>query len=198
MSDGEATASPEAATETEQAADSDDEYSGLFGAFPYAFRHSKSRLFKIYAAIGGLAAAFIALQFIISLLVVVSNTLGAGGGTFTFARSFVIVVGALVLAPVLAPILYVARRARLQAVSHERYDFVMGLLGFGFLLALYVGIVIAMPESFEFGDTTTTRPEPSGLFAPVIRVLYGLPQLVGILPPTLVSVSIPVVDRYLR
>lgn len=183
----------------DRADDSGRAYGGVLGTFPYAFRNSRSWLFKLYVPIGGLIAVFVVVQFVISLTVTVSNTLGTAGGTFTFSRAFIIMVGFLVLVPIIAPILLFARRHRLQAESlHPRYDQVVAVGGFLFLFALYVGLVASVPECFEFGETTTCRPEPSGVTAPAVRVLYGLPPVAGLGPPVVAGVGIYLLDRVLR
>lgn len=174
-------------------------YRGVFGTFPYAFRNSRSWLFKLYVPIGGLIAVFVVVQFVISLTVTVSNTLGTAGGTFTFSRAFIILIGFLVLVPIIAPILLFARRHRFQTDSlHPRYDQLMAVGGFLFLFSLYVGLVASIPECFEFGETTTCRPEPSGITAPAVRVLYGLPSVTGLVPPVVAGIAIYLIDRVLR
>jgi hypothetical protein len=183
----------------DRADDSGRAYSGVFGTFPYAFRNSRSWLFKLYVPIGGVIAAFVVVQFVISLTVTVSNTLGTAGGTFTFSRAFIVLIGFLVLVPIIAPVLLFARRHRLQAGSlHPRYDQLVAVGGFVFLFALYVGLVASIPECFEFGETTTCRPEPSGVTAPAVRVLYDLPPVAGLAPPVVAGVGIYLLDRFLR
>ena len=76
-----------------------DDYSGLFGAFPYALRRSDSRLFRLYAAVGGLLAAALAVFFAFALVVTVASTTDLSGGTITFVRSVFILFGFLVVAP---------------------------------------------------------------------------------------------------
>ncbi|WP_247010126.1 hypothetical protein [Halorientalis litorea] len=173
-------------------------YKGLFGAFPYAFRTSDSRLFRSYVAIGGLLAAIVTVMFVIALLVLVANTTGTAGGVFTFSRAFFIAVGMFVLAPLIAPVLYVARRHRRRTPISEHYDTAMALAGYAFILALYVGLVASIPECFDFGDGTTCRDPPQGLFAPAVAVLYALPPVSGLVPPAVTGVAIVLVDRYLR
>ena len=87
-------------------------YSGLVGAFPYAFRRSDSWLFRSYVVLGGLVAAVIALLFVFALVVLIAGTTGGRGGTFTLSRAFFIVVGLFVVAPVLAPVgIYLVHRS---------------------------------------------------------------------------------------
>ncbi|SEO55668.1 hypothetical protein SAMN05216388_101456 [Halorientalis persicus] len=179
----------------------DDEatYRGLLGAFPYALRSSDSRLYRSYVVIGGLLALLTALAFAVSVMVQLGNSAGTPGGVFTFSRAFIIFVGALVFAPLVAPVLYFARRRRIQGGDLDgRYDLAMGVAGYAFIFALYVGLVISIPECYNFGDQVTCRDPPSGLLAPVIRVLYALPPIAGLVPPTLAGLAIAVVDRVLR
>jgi len=189
-------------TETEAGGgDAGDErtYSGILGAFPYAFRTSDSRLFKSYVVVGGLLTAFVAIQFAISVVVILGNTAAVAGGVFTFSRAFVIFVGFIVALPVVAPVLYVARRRRIQGEAlHPRYHLAMALGGYGYLLALYVGLVASIPECYSFGAETICRDPPTGAFAPAVRVLYDLPSLAGLVPPALAGVAVVAIDRLLR
>ncbi|MFB6143119.1 MAG: hypothetical protein ABEJ30_07230 [Halorientalis sp.] len=179
-------------------AEEGDAYGGLLGAFPYAFRASGSWLFRSYVVLGGVLAAVVAVLFAISLVVLVGNTTGTAGGVFTFSRAFFIVVGFLVVAPLVAPVLYVARRRRRGTVTSDGYDAAMALAGYVFVLALYVGLVTSIPECFEFGAQVTCRDPPTGLFAPLVRVLYALPPVAGLLPPALAGAAIVLLDRSLR
>jgi hypothetical protein len=169
-------------------------YGGLVTAFPYALRESNSRLFKLYATAAGLLAAVLAFYFAAAVTVAVSNTLGAAGGTFTFIRSFYVFVAFGVVAPVVGPVLFVAREHR-RGRGDRRYDRRMAVLGFVYMLALYVGAVISMPPEFTLDGETVTRPAPSGLFAPVVSVLYAMPPLSSVLPPAVVGVAMYLLDR---
>lgn len=170
------------------AGDSDGSYGGLPGAFPYAFRHSESWLFLSYVVVGGLSALGLAAFFAIALVVAVSNTLGAVGGTFTFSRAFVVFVGFLVVVPVLAPILLVARRHR-RGGSTRRYDRALAASGYLFVPALYLLLLITAPPEF--------REQPAGAVAPVVEFLYGLPPVAGVVPPlAAVAVTYLVHRRY--
>lgn len=149
-------------------------YSGLVSAFPYAFRRSDSLLFKSYVAVGGLVAVIVTLLFLFALVVLVAATTGGPGGTFTVSRAFFIVVGLFVVAPVLAPILLVARRHR-RGRAKKGYDATLALAGYLLLVSLYVGVVITIPP--------TQQAAPAGTLAPVVEFLYALPALAGLLPP---------------
>jgi len=194
--DGVATA--EGARTAEDASDDDATqgrtYGGLVTAFPYALRESNSRLFKLYATAAGLLAALLAFYFAAAVTVAVSNTLGAVGGTFTFVRSFYVFVAFGVVAPVVGPVLFVAREHR-RGRGDPVYDRRMAVLGFVYMLALYVGAVISMPPEFTLDGDTVTRPAPSGAFAPVVRVLYAMPPLSSVLPPAAVGVAMYLLDR---
>lgn len=153
-----------------------DDYRGLFGAFPYAFRHGDSLVFKLYVVFGTLAAAFIGILFVFSLVVWIAETAGSPGGSLTLSRTFIAVVGLFAAGPLIAPILLVARKHRKQLAYHPRYDTIMALMGVAFLGSIYLTAIISMPESY--------REPPSGLFGPVLAVLYALPQLAALAPPT--------------
>lgn len=164
-------------------------YGGLLGALPYAYRASDSRIFRSYVALGGLLALLVGLLFGLALVVAVYRTLGAGGGTFTFSRAFVLTVGLLVVLPLLAPVLLVARRHRREG-SDARYDAAMAGGGYLFVLSLYVGLIISTPVA--------QQETPPALVAPVVDGLYALPRAAGLAPPILAAAAIVLVHRRLR
>ncbi|MHB9287989.1 hypothetical protein ACKVMT_13220 [Halobacteriales archaeon Cl-PHB] len=155
-------------------------YGGVPGAFPYAFRQSESRLFRSYAVLGGLLTAFLLVAFVLAIVVAFGNTFGAVGGTFTFSRAFVAVIGTAVGLPVVTPVLLVARKHR-RTGSTRTYDRAMAVAGYLYGLALYLGLVMSVPPQY--------REDPSGPLGPVVDFLYGLPQVAGLVP-LLVAVAV--------
>lgn len=164
-------------------------YGGLPGAFPYAFRRSESRLFKSYVVVGGLVAVGLVLFFLMAVVVAVGDTLGAVGGTFTFSRAFVLFVGLLVVGPVLAPILLVARRHR-RGGSSRAYDRALAASGYLFVPALYLLLVISAPPDL--------RESPPAALAPVVEMLYALPPVAGVVPPLAAAAVTYLVHRRYR
>ena len=167
-----------------------DGYRGVFGAFPYAFRQSRSLLFRSYVLIGALAALAVTVLFCAGLIVLVAQTAAVEGGSLTLSRAFYIVVGLVVVAPLVAPVLLVARRHRRSEGRDARYDFALSLAGYLFVGSLYVGLLITVPA-----DQQTA---PSGPIAPFVETLYALPQLAGVVPPLVASAVIVVAHRILR
>jgi hypothetical protein len=167
---------------------SDGTYGGLLGAFPYAFRQSESRLFRAYVALGGLLAALVVAVFALAIVDLLGATAAAQGGTFTFSRAFFVVIMLGVLAPLVAPVLLVARRHR-RTGSSKRYDIAMAGVGFGFIFSVYLGLALSTPPA--------QQSQPSGPFAPVVAVLWALPRIVGFVPPLVVVVILFVVHRRL-
>ncbi|MBX0296369.1 hypothetical protein [Haloarcula nitratireducens] len=161
-------------------------YSGLPGAFRYALGASDSWLFKGYVVVALLFTLAIALVFALGLLVLLAGSEGLRGGTFTFSRSFFLFVGLLVVAPLLAPILLVARRHR-RTGSTPTYDRALALSGFVFVASLYVGLVISVPPQLQ---------EPTG--NAVVAALYAAPQLAGLVPPVAAAALLYAVHRFLR
>lgn len=161
-------------------------YTSVFGAFPYAYRSSESRLFRSYAVLGTLIALLSGLAFVVSLMVTLADTAAGDVGTFSFSRAFIIVVGLLVVGPLIAPVLSVAHRRR-HGRGDAGYEAKMGLLGYLFVLALYVGLVISAPAQY--------RSSVDGPLAPVVETLYGLNPLLGVVPPTAVAIAIFWVHR---
>ncbi|RLM56498.1 hypothetical protein DVK02_08305 [Halobellus sp. Atlit-31R] len=158
-------------------------YDGIFGAFPYAFRSSESRLFKLYVVASTLAVGLIGLLIGIALIVLISETAAVQGGSLTLSRSFYVVIGLLVVLPAIAPVLLVARRRRKEIESSARHEAALAVTGFLFLFSLYLGLVASMPETFVLDGETVTRPAPSGLFAPVVAGLYAIPAVLSWVVP---------------
>ncbi|MFB6089420.1 MAG: hypothetical protein ABEJ97_00030 [Halobellus sp.] len=159
------------------------DYGGVVGAYPYAFRSSESRLFKLYVVASALAVALIGLFVGIALVVLIGETAAVQGGSLTLSRAFYVVVGLLVVLPAIAPTLVVARRRRKNAGASARHEAALAAAGFVFLLSLYLGLVASMPATFALDGETVTRPAPSGLFAPVIAALYAIPPVLSWIVP---------------
>ena len=164
-------------------------YGGVFGAYPYAFRQSDSRLFRSYVVLGGLVTAFVVLFFITALVTLVANTVGTVGGTFTFVRAFYIVVGLAVVAPLAAPVLLVARRHR-RVGGKDDYDGAVAAGGYLFLFSLYLALVISAPPG--------ARSDPPAAIAPLVEVLYGLAPAAGAVPPLVTVVLGYLLHRHYR
>lgn len=161
-------------------------YSGLPGAFPYAIRASESWLYKGYVVLALLLTVVIGLVFTFGLIGVLAGSTGVRGGTFTFSRTFFLFIGVLVVAPLLAPVLLVARRHR-RGVSSVAYDRSLALTALVFIGSLYIGLVISAPAQLR---------EPTS--NAVIAALYSLPRLTGLVPPLLAVALMYTVHRVLR
>jgi hypothetical protein len=158
----------------------DDAYRGVLGTYPYAFRQSRSRLFRGYVVLGGLVTVLSVLVFVTAFVQLVANTTGTAGGTFTFVRSLYIVLGLAVVGPLMAPVLLVARRHR-RGGSSLVYDRAIAAGGYAFLASLYLALVVAAPPEL--------REEPPAVLAPLVEPLYELPAVAGVFPP-LVALAI--------
>ncbi len=165
-----------------------DSYGGVFGAFPYAFRTSGSLLFKSYAVVGALAALAWTALFALALVVLVAQTTVGRGGSLTLSRSFYVVVALFVVAPTVAPVLFVARAHRRgeSGTRSARYDAALATAGYLFLASLYVGLVMSVPPELQ---------QPAG---PVVGLLYSLPQAAGLVPPVAAALLIYAVHRRMR
>ena len=173
-------------------------YRGVFGAHRFAFQRARSRLFQTYVVIAGIAVVLIALLITMGLVLLIARTASAPGGSLTLSRSFYIVIGLLVVLPAMAPILVVARRHRRQrqiATTQERQ---LALVGFVYLLSIYLGIVASIPSRFRLDGEWVTRPPPDGVFAPVVSGLYMMPQQLAWVLPLLGATAIAVIIRWTR
>lgn len=162
----------------------DRSYRGLLGAFPYAFRRSGSRLFKLYAAVGGLLAAGVALLFALALVVLIADTAAASGGTISLMRAFFVVVALLVVGPLVAPVLFVARRHRRGdgGAVDATYDRRLAVAGFAFAASVYVALIVSTPPAQQVGT--------DGTGGALLEALYALPAPVGLLLPVLAALAI--------
>lgn len=164
-------------------------YRGLPGAFGYSFRSSRSLVFKAYVLVAGASTILVGALFALALVGVVASTLGASE-LVTFVRAFFILVGVLVIIPLVAPVLLVARRHRLAGErTDDRYDRWMALGGFGFLLSLYLGLLLSVPPA--------QQAPVDGLVAPIVATAYGLPGILGIVPPVIGAASLYLIHRRL-
>ncbi|NIB99818.1 hypothetical protein [Halobacterium sp. R2-5] len=153
-----------------------DSYSGLLTAYPYAFRQSDSLLFRSYVVVSTLVGALVVALAVGGLLVLLGNTAGARGGSLTLSRTFYVVLALFVFVPLVAPVLFVAHRHRRERRVAERYDAALAASGYLFVASVYLALVASMPEEFGSGSEAVTRPEPSGVFAPVVEALYAVPS----------------------
>lgn len=164
-------------------------YSGAITAFPYAFRTSNSRAFKAYTVVGGLLTIGGSLLFLLGIVALLGRISGTPAGVLTFLPALYLLVWLFTIAPITAPVLLVARRHRLgDGNDDSSYDRSIALAGFAFIVALYLAAIISTPT----GQQETVTP---GLFAPIVRFLYELPRIAGIVPPLLAAVVMGVVHR---
>lgn len=156
-------------------------YGGLLGAFPYAFRQSPSWVFRSYVLLSAIVGLYVTLLLVL-------------GGISWIARPSMIgdiallgVLGILVLVPLFTPVLVVARRYRLT-IERPETDRLFGLVGYVFLLSLYLGLLITDPAEH-------TAPGP---LETVFVILDGLPEIFGFLPPVVAVFTIYLVIRTTR
>jgi hypothetical protein len=162
-------------------------YSGAITAFPYAFRISDSRVFKVYAFVGGLITLLGTLFFLLAIITLLGKISGTPAGILTFQPALYILVWLFTIAPIAAPVLLVARQYRLGQ-GNSGYDASISVAGFAFIVSIYLTAIITTP-------TNSQATISSGLFAPVIQFLYGLPRITGVVPPLLAAAGMVLVHR---
>ena len=158
-----------------------DEYRGIPGAFVSAFRRSDSHLFRAYVLASVVAGVFVTILLALGVVSWLAQPAPLG------QRALLGVVAIFVLVPLFAPVLVAARRHR-RGVGNRRGDALLGLVGFGFLLAVYLAGVISAPD----------LPQQSGVFAPIVAALDALPRRYWIVPPLLSVLSIWLAVRLTR
>lgn len=187
----------DAATADEATPESDDTnggdggYSGLLGAFRFAFRRSESLLFKCYAAFSLLLGAMLSVVLLAALAQWFTETLGQSALS-TSSNAFLGVIALFVLGPLFAPVIFVARRHDRDegddyADHDSSTDARLALAGIGFVVSLYVGLIITVPPEYQ--------SENAGAVA---SALYSLPQLWGLVPPLVGALTVFAVERLLR
>lgn len=158
------------------------EYAGLVGAYAYAIRESDSWLLRSYVVASALVGLFVALLLTLAVVTWVANPTGLFG-----ERALLGVVAILVLGPMAAPVLIVARRHR-HGTGHRRADLALGLAGYAFLASIYLGLLISDPSDHAV----------SGLLAPAVAALDTLPAVYGFLPPVIAVVLLLLAVRLTR
>lgn len=168
-----------------------DAYGGLLGAFPYAARASESWLFRAYVLVAALLAGLLTLLFGLSLLALVAGTAGMRGGSATLSRAFFVLVGLFVVAPIVAPVLLVARRHRRRpAPPSARHDAGFAVSGLLFLVGLFLGVAMTVPPAH--------RDPVSGPLALLVGPLYAADSRLGALPPLLAAALVALYARRTR
>ncbi|PNW63894.1 UNVERIFIED_CONTAM: hypothetical protein BEN50_24460 [Euhalothece sp. KZN 001] len=173
-------------------------YRGVLGAHGFAFRRARSRLFRTYVIVGAMAVATIVVLIALGLVLLIARTASVPGGSLTLSRSFYIVIGVLLVLPAMAPILIVARRHRRRTPIAPHQERLLAVAGFLYLASVYLGVVASIPPQFRLDGAWVMRPAPDGVFAPVIGLLYAIPQPMAWVLPLGGAVVIGVVIRRTR
>lgn len=159
-----------------------EDYGGILGAYPYAFRQSRSWLFRSYVVVSGVVGGFIAILLLLGLITWLAGPTGLAG-----QNAFLGVIGILVIAPLAAPVLFVARRYRLETPNPEA-DRLFALAGYLFLGSLYLALLITDPSQHTVG----------GPLQGLLAALDALPGTYGLIPPVIAAVAILLVARFTR
>jgi len=166
-----------------------DGYRGVLGAFPYAWRVAASWGFRAYVLVAAVVTVGVTVVVAAGVVQLVAGT-GTGGGVGAFARAFYILVGVAVLAPVLTPVLVLARRHRHGGTVTPRTERVLAAAGSAFLALVYLGLVASTPAA--------NQQPVSGVVAPVVTALYGLPRVAGLVFPLVGAAAVYLAVRGTR
>lgn len=158
-----------------------DEYRGLVGALVSAFRRSDSHVLRAYVLSAVVVGAFATVLLALGVVTWLAEPAPLG------QRALLGVVAILLLVPLFAPVLVVARRHRRGAGS-RRADAILGLAGFGFVLSVYLAGLVSDPNPHEV----------SGALAPVVATIDALPRRAWVVPPLLSVASIWLAVRRTR
>lgn len=158
-----------------------EDYRGFVGAVVSAFRRSDSHVFRAYVVTSVLVGVFVALVLALGVVAWLATPAPIG------QRALLGVIAISVLVPLFAPVLIVARRHR-HGTGNRRADAVLGLAGFGFVLAGYLALLVSDPNAHEV----------TGPLAPAIAAVDALPRRYWIVPPLLSAASIWLAVRFTR
>ena len=158
-----------------------DDYGGFAGALLWAFRRSDSYLLRAYVVVAALVGAFVAVLLLLGAVTWLATPAPIG------QRALLGVIAILVLVPLFAPVLVVARRHRYGAAG-RRADALLGLTGFGFVLAVYLALLVSDPNPHGV----------SGPLAPAVAAVDALPRRYWVVPPVCAAVSIWLAVRVTR
>ncbi len=158
------------------------DYRGLVGAYPYAFRQSGSWFLRSYVLVSALVSVFIGLLLLLGLVSWLAEPGGLAG-----QNALLGVLGILILAPLVAPVLFVARRHRFDD-DRPRVDRLFALVGYTFVSSIYLALLITDPNPHAVG----------GPLQGLVGVLDSLPRLYGLVPPVVAAVGILLVAWYTR
>lgn len=136
----------------------------------YALGESDSWALKSYAVVGALCAVFTGLLVLLAFPQWILET--DTGALNRVGRAFLGLLGLLLVAAMVAPLVFVHRRRTSDRPGRDR---LFGVAGFAYLLSLYVALLVSAPEGL--------RDDPGGVLAPVVEFLYGLPPQYGVLAP---------------
>ena len=156
-----------------------DDYGGLLGAYPFALNRTSSWLLRSYVVVSALVGAFVALLLALGLV-----TWLAGPTPLVGQNALLGVIGILVLAPLAAPVLIVARRHRLGD-DRPRVDALFALAGYAFVASTYLALLITDPSRHTLGGPADR----------LLAVVDALPGRYGLVPPIVAAAAILAVAR---
>lgn len=157
------------------------DYRGLVGAIRSAIRRSDSLLFRTYTVASVLVGGFATVLLVLGVVSWLATPAPIG------QRALLGVIALLLLVPLLAPVLVVARRHR-RGVGDRRADAVVGLAGFGFVLSVYLALLISDPNPHAV----------TGPLGPAIAAIDAVPRGYWILPLLLAVAGILTAVRLTR
>lgn len=142
-------------------------YRGLLGAFAFAARRSRSWVCRSYVVVSALVGGYVGLLLVLAMVTWLANPSVFGD------RAFLAMLGLVVLIPLFAPVLVVARRHRL-GVGSVGADRLLGLAGYAFVASVFLALFISDPADHGVAG-------PGG----VVAAVDGLPRVYGVVPPVL-------------
>lgn len=158
-----------------------DDYAGLVGAYVYAARESRSWLLRTYAVASAAFGIFIAMLLALAIVSWTASPVAFG------ERTFLGVIGLLLLVPLSTPVLVVARRHR-RFETTATADRWLALAGFAFMASIPLMLFVGDPSEHAV----------AGAFGPAVAWLDGLPDSYGLVPPAVAAAAVAVAVRLTR
>ncbi len=162
--------------------------SALAQHYGSAINSGRSWVLRGYAALAVLLSAFVVLLVVLALPGWIARAVDTSA-TLMLAPGLLVLVGLALVVAWYAPVYLAVRRCPTPGTARG-LERVYGLCGFGIIIGVYIGLLIAVPPA----EQTT----PPAAIAPLVEVLYGMPPAAGIVPPLVAMVALIAIDRIYR
>lgn len=157
----------------------------LVAAVRTGMARDRSRVLRTYAILAALLSLFVAVLLLLALPGWVAQTDGSTA-TLMLSPAVLLLGGIGVIAGLMLPLLRVRKRLP-EAGERSQQEAIYGAVGYAFVLALYVGLLISAPAEYV--------EETSSIVQPAVDALNALNPVLGLVPPMAIIGLLALVDR---